>query len=950
MELGRTVERGQAAILVRRAIRPLLVSAAYLGLFITFTRLTTGLPDIGSWNLIAGLSFGMVLGYGLAYAPAVLIAHVFVGFSAVTMQSGAWNRVIVSAVVTAVYVIVSQAIRKLGTDSRSNLTDRRTMAFWLLSSPLVALLLAGAIVLNRAYLGFLSWNDVEGAVLKSFAGNICGILLITPLITLSRDQVRRCMDRISRKVITPVNKPNVRRARFWRETLVAVLLGVSAGLYFIMTTSVSDGFSLFCLLSLPLIALSFVFGVHGAAGFLAVLGVLGVSKGAAGSWTDLYSVSVIVASAINGIVVGVLVSERNQQQTAMDRQAGLLNSVSFATEQLLGMRDQEKNVNDVLRQLAAESGASHIYVLENREEVDSAGYPVVYECSTLADFEETIRIRFNAVRSKHIRLNSSALAEDKALQFRTADLADDERLLLMAADIHVGIILPIFADGRWWGSLGLDRSSTDQQWSETEVRAFKATAHVLGALLAHANVEQQFRQFTGHFPAVFWIAAPDMLHKTYVSPAYEQIWGRPCESIYEKPTSWIGAVYHEDYARLRETIDMKQGGEYDEEYRIVRPNREVRWIRDTAFPVRDASGQVSRVVGIAQDITPQKEAEERLRANSILLSTLIDNLPVGIVVEDHSRQVMHINPAFCEMFDVAEGRGTLAGMDSRHVLKQQHAYDKRMDQIIQAGAPCRGEELVLGDGRVFTRNYIPLLVDGDWHHHLWQYEDITERKQNEEQIRRSLTEKEVLLKEIHHRVKNNLQIISSLINLQSAHIRDHQTAQLFKDSQNRVRAMALVHERLYQSADLARIDFAGYVQDITNHLVRSYQTSFRSVNVKVEVDRISFNIDTAIPCALIIHELVSNALKYAFPDGRPGQIRVRLAQGPDEALTLVISDNGVGFPANVSMETTDSLGLQLVRSLTEQLKGNLQYQHDKGTEFHIKFRPVHERKPALAAG
>jgi two-component sensor histidine kinase len=289
-------------------------------------------------------------------------------------------------------------------------------------------------------------------------------------------------------------------------------------------------------------------------------------------------------------------------------------------------------------------------------------------------------------------------------------------------------------------------------------------------------------------------------------------------------------------------------------------------------------------------------------------------------------------------------------MDSRHVLKQQHAYDRRMDQIIQAGAACRGEELVLGDGRVFTRNYIPLFVDGDWHHHLWQYEDITERKRNEEQIRRSLTEKEVLLKEIHHRVKNNLQIISSLINLQSAHIRDHQTAQLFKDSQNRVRAMALVHERLYQSADLARIDFAGYVQDITNHLVRSYQTSFRSVNVKVEVDRISFNIDTAIPCALIIHELVSNALKYAFPDGRQGEIRVRLAQGPDEALTLVISDNGVGFPANVSMETTDSLGLQLVRSLTEQLKGKLQHQHDKGTAFHIKFSPVHERKPALAAG
>src|SRR5215475_11684865 len=124
-------------------------------------------------------------------------------------------------------------------------------------------------------------------------------------------------------------------------------------------------------------------------------------------------------------------------------------------------------------------------------------------------------------------------------------------------------------------------------------------------------------------------------------------------------------------------------GEFDEEYRIVRPDWSVRWIRDTAFPVRDASGEVSRVVGIAQDITPQKEAEERLRANSILLSALIDNLPVGIVVEDHSRQIMHVNQAFCEMFEVTDPRETLVGMDSRRVLRQ--FSDKRMDDIAKKG-------------------------------------------------------------------------------------------------------------------------------------------------------------------------------------------------------------------------------------------------------------------------
>src|SRR5262249_13390440 len=159
------------------------------------------------------------------------------------------------------------------------------------------------------------------------------------------------------------------------------------------------------------------------------------------------------------------------------------------------------------------------------------------------------------------------------------------------------------------------------------------------------------------------------------------------------------------------------------------------------------------------------------------------------------------------------------------------------------GTPCRGEEMVSEDGRVFSCDYIPLSIDGVWQHHLWQYEDITDRKRSEEQIRASLNEKVVLLKEIHHRVKNNLQVISSLLNHQAMQIRDHNMAQVFRDSQSRVRAMALVHERLYRSADLARIDFAGYVEDVTSHLMRSYQTNPRGVRLKLDVEPVSLNID-----------------------------------------------------------------------------------------------------------
>jgi len=439
---------------------------------------------------------------------------------------------------------------------------------------------------------------------------------------------------------------------------------------------------------------------------------------------------------------------------------------------------------------------------------------------------------------------------------------------------------------------------------------------------------------------VFWIAAPDGLEKTYVSPAYEQIWGWPYESIRNNPRSWIAPIYHEDYARIAAAVPKQARGEYDEEYRIVRSDRSVRWIRETAFPVRDTSGQVSRIVGIAQDITRQKEAEESLRATSVLLSSLIDNLHAGIVVEDQSRKIIHLNPAFCKMFDVTAPVESLLGTDSKLVFREQQVWAKRSDEVIRAGQECRAEEMVSESGRVFLRDYFPLSVDGDWHYHLWRYEDITDRKRNEERIRASLKEKEVLLKEIHHRVKNNLQVISSLLNLQANQIRDRETAQVFRDSQSRVKAMSLVHERLYQSSDLARIDFAGYVEDVTRHLLRSYQSGPRGVRLKVDVDPVSFNIDTAIPCALIINELVSNSLKYAFPNGKDGEINIRLNQTETEDLNLCISDNGIGFPANVSWEKTDSLGLQLVRSLTDQLNGSIKCQLDRGAQFDIRFRPL----------
>jgi len=201
-----------------------------------------------------------------------------------------------------------------------------------------------------------------------------------------------------------------------------------------------------------------------------------------------------------------------------------------------------------------------------------------------------------------------------------------------------------------------------------------------------------------------------------------------------------------------------------------------------------------------------------------------------------------------------------------------------------------------------------------------------------------LAQKDVLIQEIHHRVKNNLQLIASLLNLQSYHVSDPAALEKFRESQNRVRSLAFVHEALYQARDLSRLDCASYLRDLTTHLLRSYQMSGR-VQVRVDVSEILLRPDTAVTCGLIANELVSNSLKHAFPDERSGEITVAFrVDGGGEQFELEVRDDGCGLPADLERRKRDSLGLELVNALTGQLAGKLEYGSGPGAWFRLRFR------------
>lgn len=213
------------------------------------------------------------------------------------------------------------------------------------------------------------------------------------------------------------------------------------------------------------------------------------------------------------------------------------------------------------------------------------------------------------------------------------------------------------------------------------------------------------------------------------------------------------------------------------------------------------------------------------------------------------------------------------------------------------------------------------------------------RLQTEDKIKKSLKEKEVLLKEIHHRVKNNMQIISSLLNLQSGYLKDKVATEALKECQGRIMSMAMIHDNLYQSDALSGIKFSDYIKRQVNNLFHTHGISQERVKVNIDADDVILDIDTAIPCGLIINELITNSLKHAFPDEKEGEISIQMSQN-SEGYLLMVKDNGVGLPEDLSAKNADTLGLLLVNNLVGQLDGKLEINQDHGTTFKIAFKKM----------
>jgi PAS domain S-box-containing protein len=360
-----------------------------------------------------------------------------------------------------------------------------------------------------------------------------------------------------------------------------------------------------------------------------------------------------------------------------------------------------------------------------------------------------------------------------------------------------------------------------------------------------------------------------------------------------------------------------------------------------ASPIVDWRGRLTSRVLVLRDITERVRAEEALRLSEEryrLHFAFVNDVIYGY---DRQLRIYTVSPSIERHLGVAPD--ALIGKTLFEVDLLQPEYVEKAGR--EANAVLAGEriegavyEFKARDGsrKIAEISSSPIYKDGKVIGVVNLARDITERIQTEKRVKASLQEKEVLLKEIHHRVKNNLQIITSLLNLQSTKLQDPYLLAQFQDSANRIRSMALVHERMYRSDDLAHIDFGAYLGELSRALVRAYERFDQHIAIQVDADQVALDIDTAIPCGLLVNELVSNALKHAFPDGREGLISVEMRCVADHEVRLIVRDNGVGLPPGLNYRNTESLGLQLINSLAHQLNGSVELLDGPGTAFAVK--------------
>lgn len=469
----------------------------------------------------------------------------------------------------------------------------------------------------------------------------------------------------------------------------------------------------------------------------------------------------------------------------------------------------------------------------------------------------------------------------------------------------------------------LEASESERKWAEQELR----------------ESQKRYQSLTEASPVGIF-HSDSQGNYLYVNERWGEIASLSPEEAYGK--GWENVLHPDDKKRILTEWykSCQEKRPFKSEFRFQPSTGISVWVLCQSSVEKNANGEVVGYIGTITDITYRKQLEETMRESEEKYRTLVESASDYIFTIDKDNKVLSLNKAGAFLFRKHPEK--IIGKSIFELFPKEIAtrYSGNLKKVFKTNKSSSHESKMVVEGK---ESWLSVSLNPVCDHNgkvesvMGMARDITELKQAAEQIKRSLEEKEVLLKEIHHRVKNNMQIIASLLRIQAADIKDEKIQAIFNGIHDRIRSMAVLYEMLYQSKDMAKVDLSEYIRRLTTHLVSMYRAGLGPISLKLDVKDVYLDVKRAIPCGLIITELVSNSLKHAFPDGKKAEIAVEMHPDKGKKYTLVVKDDGVGFPEGADFRNTKSLGMKLVVDLVKQINGTIDLSRAKGTEFKIVF-------------
>ena len=699
------------------------------------------------------------------------------------------------------------------------------------------------------------------------------------------------------------------------------------------------------------------------------------------------------------------ITERKRAEAEREHFTNQLRTAAEVSRQLTAVLSQDQLLTEIVTLLQTRFNLYHVHVYL----VDEAGSSLVLKAGSGEIGRMLQEQKHKLPLDQQQSLVTQAARTQELLVANDVSLEQNFLRHPLLSQTQSEVCIPLVVGDEILGVLDVQDDQINH-FEQTDLDTFRILAGQIAIAIRNARLVDSLQLSEERYELAAGIGKVGVwdwdlqTNSLYLAPNLKAMLGYQEDDISNDPDDWLKHIHLDDLKTVETKIEAHLAGttpNYSAEYRMLHQNGGIRWMLGRGMALRDEDGRPYRLTGANTDITELKEVQEALQYRIALeefvttMSTRFINLTADQIDDEINNALdiiskfFGVDCSYIAIYDKNQPEWQIRYQWQSEAVNPRlnigvkmpvHEFKWSLDQLKQheflyiplvsnlspeaqseqkffesfgfetiLTIPMFLNEAMFGlFGLVTTRgrknwpsaSITPLKLVSQ------MFVNILERKRIEEQVQASLQEKEILLKEIHHRVKNNLQIISSLLYLQSGYIEDEHAQEIFRESQNRIKSMALIHENLYQTKNLTKIDLRGYITNLVDYLLQIYVIDPTDVAFKLNIAEMVLDIDTVIPCGLIITELVTNALKHTSTTrsaGSPGQtieIWINLQADSNGQITLIVGNNGPDLPENLDLYQPNTLGLQLVTNLVKQLKGSIEFDCNDGTAFIIRFQPL----------